>query len=173
MDIKIERRSGEGNNSTENYIRQTLQKYFKSYPFIESVKVYFRGLKHPSKKIKLHMHLKGKDVFAEANGANYDTALENAMEKIHPQIQKYKSKRYKRASWNEPPIPTVVRGISLPSTSSAILQGSFMSGVGQVVFSSNEKMKKKFRCKIMHFIIHLLHKIHMWTRHCLFIVMAV
>lgn len=88
----------DGGNYFEAYAKTQLSKYFESYPFIESVKVFFRAKKHDTKKVKLHMRLKGKDIFAEASGPKHDIALDNAIDKIHSQIEKYKSKRYKKAS---------------------------------------------------------------------------
>ena len=98
MDIKIERGSKEGKNYFENYANKNLQKFFKNYPFLESVKVFFRGDKHPTKKVKLHARLKGKDVFVEASGPKHDIALDNAAIKLRAQAEKYKSKHYKKAS---------------------------------------------------------------------------
>ena len=98
MNIKIERDMTEGINYYDNYARTQLNKYFRSYPFIESVKVFFRAKKHELKKVKLHMRLKGKDIFAEATGPKHDIALDNAIDKIRSQIEKYKSKRYRKAS---------------------------------------------------------------------------
>ena len=97
MDIKVERAQTEGKNYFETYARENLQKYFNNYPFIESIKVFFRGKKHPSKKIKLQARLKGKDVFVEASGARHDLALDAASAKLRVQVEKYKSKHYKRA----------------------------------------------------------------------------
>ena len=98
MDIRIEREKKEGTNYFDNYAREQLHKYFESYRFIESVKVFFRAKKHELKKVKLQMRLKGKDIFAEATGARHDIALDNAIDKIHGQLEKYKSKRYRKAS---------------------------------------------------------------------------
>ena len=98
MDIKVEREFLEGSNYFEKYAREQLQKYFLNYPFIESIKVFFRGSKHPSKKIKLQARLKGKDLFVEASGPRHDQALDSAVSKLKTQVEKYKSKRYKRAS---------------------------------------------------------------------------
>lgn len=98
MDIKVERNVTEGKNYFETYARENLQKYFNNYPFIESIKVFFRGSKHPSKKIKLQARLKGKDIFVEASGARHDLAIDAAGEKLRAQMEKYKSKHYKKAS---------------------------------------------------------------------------
>ncbi len=98
MDIRVEKELLEGRNYFENYARVNLQKYFQNYPFVESIKVFFRGEKHPSKKIKLQARLKGKDVFVEASAAKHDIALDLAAEKLKKQVEKYKSKRYKNAS---------------------------------------------------------------------------
>lgn len=98
MDIKVERDELDGVNYFDKYAREQLDKYFSSYPFIESAKVFFRGEKHPVKKVKLHLRLKGKDVYAEAEGDRHDIALDNAVDKLRTQIEKYKSKRYKNAS---------------------------------------------------------------------------
>ena len=94
MDIKVERESHDGNNYLENYASDELQKYFDKYPFIESVKVFFRGDKHPSKKVKVQMRLKGKDIYSEGKGKIHRDALDKAIDRIKTQIEKYKSKRY-------------------------------------------------------------------------------
>ncbi len=98
MDIKVEKDIQESSNYFESYARENLQKYFSKYPFIESIKVFFRGMKHDSKKIKLQARLKGKDLFVEASGPRHDIALDNASNKLRTQIEKYKTKRYKKAS---------------------------------------------------------------------------
>lgn len=97
MDIKIERDYTEGNNDFENYANQKLEKYFDNYPFIQSIQVYLRGSKHPTKKVKLNARLKGKEIFAEARGTFHHDALDNALSKLQAQLSKYKSKRYKAA----------------------------------------------------------------------------
>lgn len=98
MDIKIEAGLIEGNNYFDTYAREHLQQYFKKYPFVESIKVFFRGKKHPYKKVKIQARLKGKDVFVEGTGARHDLALNVAADKLRSQVEKYKSKRYKKAS---------------------------------------------------------------------------
>ncbi len=98
MDIKVERDHVEGTNYFDTYARESLQKYFTNYSFVESIKVFFRGKKHPSKKVKLQARLKGKDVFVEASGARHDIALDAAVSKLKTQLVKYKSKHYKKAS---------------------------------------------------------------------------
>ncbi len=98
MDIRVEQGLTEGSNWHETYARQSLQKYFTKYPFIESIKVFFRGKAHPYKKVKLQARLKGKDVFVEATGLRHDIALDNATSKLRSVVEKYKSKRYKKAS---------------------------------------------------------------------------
>ena len=97
MDIRVEKDFIEGKNYFESYARENLQKYFDNYSFVESIKVFFRGNKHPQKKVKLQARLKGKDVFVEASGPKHDIALDNAAEKLRRQVEKYKSKHYKRA----------------------------------------------------------------------------
>lgn len=98
MDIKVDRGTSEANTYNEQYAQGQLKKYFESYPFITSAKVYFRGDKHPTKKVKVQVRLKGKDIFAEGEGKYHDIALDAAMDKLKSQVEKYKSKHYKRAS---------------------------------------------------------------------------
>jgi len=98
MDIKVDRGTTETNTYNEQYAQKQLQKYFDSYPFITSAKVYFRGDKHPTKKVKIQMRLKGKDVYAEGEGQYHDVALDAAIHKLKGQMERYKSKHYKRAS---------------------------------------------------------------------------
>ncbi len=97
MDIKVDRDMTEGTTYNEQHAQDILAKYFDTYPFVSSAKIYFRGDKHPTKKVKVQLRLKGKDVFAEAEGKYHDIALENAVQKLRPQVEKYKSKHYKRA----------------------------------------------------------------------------
>lgn len=99
MDIKVVRnQQEEGKNYFDSYARASLEKYFQKYPFIESIKVFFRGKKHPSKKVKLQVAMKGKELFVEAKGARHDLAIDAAGEKLRTQLEKYKSKLYKKAS---------------------------------------------------------------------------
>jgi len=98
MDIKVEKEATEGTNYFERYAREQLKKYFDNYNFVESIKVFFRGTKHDTKKIKLQARLKGKDIFVEAVGPSHDVALDNATIKLKAQVEKYKSKRYRSAS---------------------------------------------------------------------------
>ena len=95
MDIKVLRDENVLANGFESSIREKLSKYFTNYPFVESIKVFLRGKRHKSKKIKLQVRLKGKDVFVEANGHNHEYALEQATDKLYTQVEKYKSKRYR------------------------------------------------------------------------------
>lgn len=97
MDIKVVRDEVEGKNYFESYARESLQKFFSNYPFIESIKVFFRGKDHPYKKVKLQARLKGKDIFVEARGQRHDMAIDAAGVKLRSQVEKYKSKHYKRA----------------------------------------------------------------------------
>jgi len=98
MDIKVVRDETEGKNYFESYARENLQKYFRKYPFIESINVFFRGDKHPTKKVKLQVIMKGKELFVEANGDRHDLAIDAASSKLHTQIEKYKAKLYNKAS---------------------------------------------------------------------------
>ena len=96
MDITVQRNENVETSVFENSIREKLTKYFSNYPFLESIKVFFRGKRHKYKKIKLQARLKGKDIFVEANGYNHEYALELATQKLYTQVEKYKSKHYKR-----------------------------------------------------------------------------
>lgn len=98
MDIKVVRDEIEGKNYFETYAREQLQKYFKKYPFIESIKVFFRGKDHPYKKVKLHVNMKGKEIFVEARGDRHDLAIDAAGQKLYNQMEKYKGKLYNKAS---------------------------------------------------------------------------
>jgi len=96
MDIKVVRDEVEGKNYFESYARESLQKFFSNYPFIKSIKVFFRGKDHPYKKVKLQARLKGKDIFVEARGQRHDMAIDAAGAKLKSQMEKYKSKHYEK-----------------------------------------------------------------------------
>ena len=98
MDIRIDRGTTEVSNYNQDYAIGLLKKYFSSYSFITSAKIFFRGDKHPTKKVKVQLRLKGKDIFAEAEGKYHDAALDNAIQKLLPQMEKYKAKHYRSAS---------------------------------------------------------------------------
>jgi len=96
MDIKIDRGTAMAHTYNEQYAMDLLDKYFSIYPFVTSAKIFFRGDKHPTKKVKIQLRLKGKDIFAKAEGKYHDSALENAIQKLRKQIEKYKSQHYAR-----------------------------------------------------------------------------
>ena len=98
MDIKIVKEKNDSSNYFENYANETLGKLFDNFPFIQSIKVFFRAKKHTTKKIKLQARVKGKDVFVEASGTRYNNAIDNATAKLKTQLEKHKTKLYKKAS---------------------------------------------------------------------------
>lgn len=97
MDIKIIRDYTTSPNSFEEYAQERFQTYFDKYAFIQSVQIYLRGDKHPTKKVKLQVRLKGKDIFASAEGSFHHDAFDNALNKLKKQLVKYKTYRYKAA----------------------------------------------------------------------------
>jgi len=97
MDIKIIRDFKASPNSFEEYAQDRCQKYFDNYPFVQSIQVFLRGDKHPTKKVKLQVRLKGKDVFASAPGLHHHDAFDNALAKLKKQLDKYKTYRYNAA----------------------------------------------------------------------------
>lgn len=98
MDIIIDRETKEMNTSFGELALEKLQKYFAKYPFLENVNIFCRGSKHPTKKVKLSAHLKGKEVYAEASGTFHEDAFENALAKLNVQLDKYKTTRYKKGA---------------------------------------------------------------------------
>jgi len=98
MDIIIERETKELNTNFGNLAIEKLSKYFKKYPFLEAVNIFLRGVKHPTKKVKLSAHLKGKEIYAEASGTFHEDAFDNALQKLVVQLDKYKTMRYKKGA---------------------------------------------------------------------------
>lgn len=96
MDIIIDRETKEMNTNFGKLALEKMQKYFAKYPFLENVNIFCRGSKHPTKKVKLSAHLKGKDIYAEASGAFHEDAFESAITKLVVQLDKYKTTRYKK-----------------------------------------------------------------------------
>jgi len=97
MDIKIIRDYKSSPNSFEEHAQERCQKYFDNYPFMQSIQVFLRGDKHPTKKVKLQVRLKGKDIFASAEGSHHHDAFDNALAKLKKQLSKYKTFRYNAA----------------------------------------------------------------------------
>ncbi len=94
MDIRLERGLPESNSYLENYSRKSLDKFFNQFDFLQSVNIFFRGSKHPIKKVKIKARLKGKEVFVESSAEKYPTAIDGAIQKLKTQISKYKSQHY-------------------------------------------------------------------------------
>jgi len=94
MDIKIDRNSVEPEHSFEKYAHEKCQKYFDKYHFLQSIQIFLRGDKHPTKKVKLHANLKGKEIFASAEGSQHHDAFDAALDKMGKQVEKYKTLRY-------------------------------------------------------------------------------
>ncbi len=98
MDIRIDKDfKEESNNPFEAYAKERLRKYFDNYPFLNTVQIYLRGQKHPYKKVKLQVRVKGKEIFTEAPGAQHHDAFDSALQKLRSQLEKYKTKRYTAA----------------------------------------------------------------------------
>jgi len=97
MDIKIIRDFTPSPNSFEEYAQDRCKKYFDKYPFVQSIQIFLRGQKHPTKKVKMQVRLKGKDIFASANGTQHHDAFDNALSKLTKQLAKYKTLRYTAA----------------------------------------------------------------------------
>lgn len=97
MDLKVEKGDFESRNYFEDYSRKSLEKLFAQYDFIKSVNVFFRGKKHPTKKVKIKARFKGKEVFVEESAENYQMAVDGAIKKLKVQVEKYKTKHYKRS----------------------------------------------------------------------------
>lgn len=95
MDIKLERGKSMSANSFEQYSAEKLSNLFEKYQFVESISIFCRGAKHPTKKIKLKARLKGKDVFVSAKGKFHENALEAASAKLLKHLEKYKTKHYR------------------------------------------------------------------------------
>jgi len=98
MDIIIDRETKELNTSFGNLAIEKIGKYFNKYPFLEKVSIFLRGTKHPTKKVKINAHVKGKDIYAEASGTFHEDAFENAMQKLGVQLAKHKTTRYKKGA---------------------------------------------------------------------------
>ena len=96
MDIIIDRETKELNHNFGNLAIDKLDKYFAKYRFLEKVSIFLRGVKHPTKKVKLSAHLKGKEIYAEASGQFHEDAFEHALQKLVVQLDKYKTMRYKK-----------------------------------------------------------------------------
>ena len=98
MDIIIDRETTEMNTNFGSLALKKTQKYFSKYPFLENISIFLRGAKHPTKKVKLNAHLKGKEIYAEASGTFHEDAFDNAIQKLVVQLDKYKTTRYKKGA---------------------------------------------------------------------------
>lgn len=97
MDIRIEKDHFNEESVFDTYAKEKLDGFFEKYPFVQSVQLYLRGAKHPTKKVKMKLRVKGKDIFADAKGTTHHDALENVLLKLRSQMQKHKTKRYRAA----------------------------------------------------------------------------
>lgn len=98
MDIKLDRDLiHDPNHPFEVYASEKLEPFFNNYRFLQTVNIYLRGQKHPYKKVKISVKLKGKEVFTEARGEQHHDAFDAALQKLKGQLEKYKSKRYNTA----------------------------------------------------------------------------
>jgi len=97
MDIKIHREKKIALHPFELFANQKLQSCFVAFPFLYSVQIYLRGNKHLTKKVKLQARVKGKNIFASAEGPNHHDAFEKAYIKLFNQCQRFKTEKYKAA----------------------------------------------------------------------------
>ena len=97
MKVHIESMDHRNFSSLENYTNQKLSKSLGQFPFITSAHVYFKKDKGSaeSKRAKVQLNVKNDTLFADAISQRFDSALDEAVQKLKRQVEKYKTKKFK------------------------------------------------------------------------------
>ena len=98
MKINIESTDFRNYASLESYANQRLIKSLGKFPFVTAAHVYFKDKQgeRNEKQAKIQLHVKNDVLFANALGNRFDAALDNAINKLKRQIQKYKTKKFRK-----------------------------------------------------------------------------
>jgi integrase/recombinase XerC len=98
MKVHIESMDYKNFSSLESYATQKLSKSLGQFSFITSAHVYFKEDQdgQHSKRAKVQLNVKNDVLFAELLADRFDAALDNTIQKLKRQIQKYKTKKFAR-----------------------------------------------------------------------------
>jgi putative sigma-54 modulation protein len=95
MKITIHPVGVEVSEGLDTYIRERLNKFFSKQTYITGIDVYVKKQKEKVVDeclIETIMRLPGPEIFAEGEGKTNDIALNEAIEKMRRQLEKYKEK---------------------------------------------------------------------------------
>ncbi len=95
VNIKVTLRHSNNHNNIEDYARNAVQNLMKFYPGILSCHVILDHQKNDFEKNKLAeitVHVPQKDFVAKEAGVAYEPAIDNCIEALGKQLQKYKDK---------------------------------------------------------------------------------
>ncbi|RMG77770.1 MAG: HPF/RaiA family ribosome-associated protein [Bacteroidetes bacterium] len=97
MDIKIQSVHFKASDTLEQEIVKKLQKHFGHYPYIHDVLVFMKIEENePEKKyiMEIEMRVTRDEFFAKTAEINFEKALDENIEKLKRQLEKYKEKVY-------------------------------------------------------------------------------
>jgi len=96
MDIKIEAPRHENQEKLISFYTKRLENKFGQYSFIHSIDVKIKMIDHAVFFVALQLRpeRQGRTLFVSGKGNTENIALNNAIRKMHIQIQKYKQKHY-------------------------------------------------------------------------------
>lgn len=79
------------------YINDRLNKYFKKHSYITNIEVYVKMEEERHEDthiIETIIHLPGPEMYADAAAKSYDIALNETIDKLRRQMEKYKEKHH-------------------------------------------------------------------------------
>lgn len=80
----------------KEYVQERLNKTFKNYSFITNIEVYLKKTSEANEEkafvVEGIIRLPGPEIFAESTAKSHDAALNETIDKLRRQLQKYKDK---------------------------------------------------------------------------------
>lgn len=97
MQIVIEPVDVDVSTGLEEYIKERLNKFFGKQSYITGIDVYVKNADEKSEDehiIEAKVYLPGPELFAESAANSYHNALNETIDKLRRQLEKYKEKNY-------------------------------------------------------------------------------
>lgn len=101
MKIVIEPVDVEVSAGLDSYIKERLNKFFGKQNYITGIDVYVKKAEEKAENehiVEAKVYLPGPELFAESASNSYHNALNETIDKLRRQLEKYKEKNYAHRS---------------------------------------------------------------------------
>lgn len=98
MNLKLTGNHVEVTPAMRDYVTTKINKITRHFDHVIDVSVILSVEKH-KQKAEANLHIRGKDIFVEANGTDMYASIDSLVDKLDRQVLKHKEKILKKKPW--------------------------------------------------------------------------